>query len=74
MTYSGAHPFDFDGRVSSSQWFSHIEESQGVPNTQISQRYMRGEDAVKQRIIAGEVDFDRQPWAHVPQGKPVSNK
>jgi len=29
---------------------------------------MRGEDAVKERIIAGDVDFDRLPWNHMPQG------
>lgn len=66
---SGSHPFDNEPvSHSSSDWLSHIQESRALESSQLSQSYARVEARLKERIIDGEVDFQRPPWDELPEG------
>ncbi|KAJ3910119.1 kinase-like protein [Lentinula edodes] len=70
---SGSHPFDFDAPSDScNAWFSQcVAESQSISNC--SQKYLRGEARLKERIISGEVDFPWPLWSKLVEAKVLVN-
>ncbi|KAJ3895492.1 kinase-like protein [Lentinula edodes] len=70
---SGSHPFDYDAPSDScNAWFSQcVAESQSVSNS--SQKYLRGEARLKERIISGEVDFQWRVWSKLVEAKVLVN-
>ncbi|KAJ3933543.1 MAG: kinase-like protein [Lentinula lateritia] len=70
---SGSHPFDYDAPSDScNAWFSQcVAESQSISNC--SQKYLRGEARLKERIISGEVDFQWRLWSKLVEAKVLVN-
>ncbi|KAJ3852855.1 kinase-like protein [Lentinula lateritia] len=70
---SGSHPFDYDAPSDScNAWFDQcVAESQSISNC--SQKYLRGEACLKERIIRGKVDFQWRLWSKLIEAKVLVN-
>ncbi|THV06026.1 kinase-like protein [Dendrothele bispora CBS 962.96] len=70
---SGGHPFDYDDSVPAS-WLNHVKESHAPCGSQFSQSYMSHEARLKERIVSGEIDFQRSLWRSMPQAQDLVSR
>jgi hypothetical protein len=66
--FRGLHPFDNEVRPSSN-WISRIKDSQHPDYSQyFSASYEQADFRLKEKIIYGEVEFEKDPWSELPDG------
>lgn len=66
LFFSGCHPFDHEPR-SSSRWIHYDGEEQSFHSSQ-SGEASQTDIRVKARIVRGEVEYFRDPWAQLLDG------